>query len=441
MEAVSLVLQEAGTLVKVGHWSAALFLAILVASSLGLSGCDSNSYSAAIRYLVRTDPLVTTNSLGPPDNPGGERHAPDRPGQLPIFSAKDLLDFPNPYFLNAGQEQENNLIKDGKMIDPTRMSAENRKTLQDALDELFGTPAHPKVDGISDKVREELGLTTEVLEKGSYYYRIQCLHCHGVTGNGRGPTSRWVNPHPRDYRRGLFKFQSVNQVDGLQKPSRADLMRTLEEGIEGTQMPSFALLGTHDLETMVSYVIHLSIRGEAEFTTIKRNFNPTTLELNPEADLAKDLQKVTKVLANSWASSQKPDMAIPVVAYPKYTDEQMRESVERGRALFLANEKDLEKLKVKGAASCVSCHADYGRKATFRFDEWGTLVRPADLTRGKYRGGSRPVDLYYRIHSGINGSLMAPFGSLSGEQIWDLVNFVRALPYKGMRDKFGINLN
>src|SRR5207253_3229426 len=99
-----------------------------------------------------------------------------------------------------------------------------------------------------------------------------CLHCHGVTGNGRGPTARWVNPHPRDYRQGRFKFQSVDQAEErgtVLKPRREDLLQTLMEGLEGTAMPSFRVLSQKDLNALVSYVIHLSIRGEAEYVAIK----------------------------------------------------------------------------------------------------------------------------------------------------------------------------
>src|SRR5215472_19025967 len=101
--------------------------------------------------------------------------------------------------------------------------------------------------------------------------------------------------------------------------------------------------------------------------------------------------------------------------------------------LFKTVKTKLQEFGVKVSASCVSCHKDFGRQATFRFDDWGTLVRPADLTRGVYRGGGRPVDIYYRIHSGINGSGMISQGkNLNPEQIWDVVNFVRALPYPEM---------
>jgi len=181
-----------------------------------------------------------------------------------------------------------------------------------------------------------------------------------------------------------------------------------------------------------------------EFTTIRRNFqfdpNLAALDLVPGKDPVKDMKRITKLIGEAWLSAQ--NQAIKVAPYPKYTEKEMKESVKRGWALFLADEEELAELKIKGSASCVSCHKDYGRQGTFRFDDWGTLVRPADLVRGVYRGGGRPVDIYYRIHSGINGSGMAPFGaSLSGEQLWDIVNFVRTLPFKGMRDKFSIHID
>jgi mono/diheme cytochrome c family protein len=62
------------------------------------------------------------------------------------------------------------------------------------------------------------------------------------------------------------------------------------------------------------------------------------------------------------------------------------------------------------------------------------MVRPRELPRGHFRGGRRPVDIYYRIQSGINGSgMLKQGGLLSPDQIWDVVNFVRALPYPAMR--------
>jgi mono/diheme cytochrome c family protein len=64
-------------------------------------------------------------------------------------------------------------------------------------------------------------------------------------------------------------------------------------------------------------------------------------------------------------------------------------------------------------------------------DDWGNPFRPANLNRGVYKGGRRPIDLYWRIAKGINGAkMMAHYPTIEPEKIWDLVNFVLALPYE-----------
>ena len=58
-------------------------------------------------------------------------------------------------------------------------------------------------------------------------------------------------------------------------------------------------------------------------------------------------------------------------------------------------------------------------------------VVPRNLRHGVYRGGRRPLDLYYRIYAGINGAPMpAAKGAVSPEDIWHIVNYVRSLPYE-----------
>ena len=58
-------------------------------------------------------------------------------------------------------------------------------------------------------------------------------------------------------------------------------------------------------------------------------------------------------------------------------------------------------------------------------------IPPRNLRQGIYRGGRRPLDLYYRIHAGINGAPMpAAKGTISPEDIWHIVNYVRSLPYE-----------
>ncbi len=59
----------------------------------------------------------------------------------------------------------------------------------------------------------------------------------------------------------------------------------------------------------------------------------------------------------------------------------------------------------------------------------GQSSAPANLNRGVYKGGRRPIDIYWRISKGINGAKMPAHNTaLDPAKIWDLVNFVLALP-------------
>ena len=58
-------------------------------------------------------------------------------------------------------------------------------------------------------------------------------------------------------------------------------------------------------------------------------------------------------------------------------------------------------------------------------------IVPRNLRQGIYRGGRRPLDLYYRIHAGINHAPMpAAKGTVTPEDIWHIVNYIKSLPYE-----------
>ncbi|MEM9703113.1 MAG: c-type cytochrome, partial [Planctomycetota bacterium] len=58
----------------------------------------------------------------------------------------------------------------------------------------------------------------DLLSDGRALYTVHCMHCHGSTGAGDGPTAKYLHPLPRDYRLGKYKFISTGSPDGL--PSR-----------------------------------------------------------------------------------------------------------------------------------------------------------------------------------------------------------------------------
>jgi mono/diheme cytochrome c family protein len=422
-----------------------------------LAGCDDDGrYPAALRYPERTDVLVkdppTTDFRTPPAPPGqlDERIKKDAAGK--IFPSVDP---------EAKDDKGQPVI-----------TKDDRRQIRAALEEIFGTPAKPSVEPAdperaggrkADEAREnaklysqalaeqmqQFGVTEEdvdvlfvdaetlskgagdvrrrTLARGSELYRRHCLHCHGLAGDGRGPTGAWVDPHPRDYRQGMFKFLSTNKAQaGTGKPRKDDLLRTLEKGIDGTSMPAFGLLPRRELEQLVSYVIHLSLRGETEYQTLYTLAkNRASIPDENEGGLKKFVYQQAALLTAQWAMMSKLEPNKPP-AYP-YDDadkEQMAESIRRGHQLFLN----------KGV--CITCHYDYGRQSAYRYDTWGTMVKPRNLTEGNYRGGRRPIDIYWRISGGIAPSGMSKLPDGTSEQeTWDLVNFVQALPYPAMLPK------
>ena len=117
-------------------------------------------------------------------------------------------------------------------------------------------------------------------QAGGYsLYRRNCLHCHGVSGAGDGPTAPFLYPTPRDYRKGIFKFTSTPSG---KPPHRSDLRRTISNGLHGTSMPAFhSLMTAAEIEQVIDYVIFLSMRGETEALLIEEAF--TSDEKDPNA--------------------------------------------------------------------------------------------------------------------------------------------------------------
>jgi mono/diheme cytochrome c family protein len=335
----------------------------------------------------------------------------------------------------------------------------------------FGKP-DPQADD-DHKNRREAGWR---LVDGRNLYMTHCVHCHGVSGDGDGPTARFLNPLPRDYRLGKFKFKSTL---GPLKPSRHDLTHVLQEGIPGTYMPSFVLLGEERLGLLVDYVRWLSIRGDTEIRLANELLNMSATEDDVKQAVADDESKkltradvvasvlksineelpalvndISTGLAEDWAKAELPESVV-VPEHPRTPP--TKDSIDRGRKLFLSQ---VEGKKTK----CVDCHGPLARgdgTSTEEFwpipdakparkyevpglhDDWGHPQKPRDLTRGIYRGGRRPVDIYRRIFAGITGTQMPGFGGtiLKDDEIWDVVNYVLSIPFDGKQSAYPTDLD
>ena len=66
-------------------------------------------------------------------------------------------------------------------------------------------------------------------------------------------------------------------------------------------------------------------------------------------------------------------------------------------------------------------------------------IRPRNLRMPVFRGGNRPEDTYRRIINGIEGTPMPSSPTLTPEEIWALVAYVRAMPYELSDEGIGQN--
>jgi len=294
-------------------------------------------------------------------------------------------------------------------------------------------------------------------------FRQHCVHCHGITGDGDGPTAEFVMPYPRDFRKGKFKFTSTDTPD---RPTRGDLHRTLMEGIPGTAMPSFRLLAQDELDSLIEYVAYLALRGEVE-TLITGRIRDNGEDLTDPEIQASIVSDDLLGMAGQWQNAEQK-IVIPKERTPP-TPEQLAASVEAGRKLFTSEK-----------AQCSKCHGPIGsgdgwaqakvwagqpQPGTLgdlftlpnELDDWnkdkvdgtghirpadiyfalpGQQVRPRNLRQGIYRGGRRPVDVYRRIAASIKGTAMPALGkTLTPDEIWNLVDFVRQLPFEDGSDE------
>lgn len=368
----------------------------------------------------------------PPAEDGAEGETA-RDQWLPITRGMEVLFVSGPAFEHLKAEGEA-----GRAVPPILIESYDETSRTVTLQQPL-----PVVPGAGDRVVLGPG---EVLKHGRLLYAEHCQHCHGVSGDGAGPTAQYLNPRPRDYRLGIFKFTSTGTPN---RATREDLARTIEDGIPGTYMPSFKLLTPDESTAIVEYVLWLACRGETELKRVQvlaLDYSQEAAAEDPQTTLQNlaaaikdqfptDLDDEATQIADAWTEGQTAEVAI--VPKANRTPSELA-SIKRGRELFLS-----------ATAKCSTCHGDAGRGDGAQtllvqkdkagrdrdvpglFDDWGNEIRPRDLTSGIYRGGRRPVDIYRRIYAGIKGTPMTGFGtSLSEEQIWDLVNYVLSIPFE-----------
>lgn len=229
--------------------------------------------------------------------------------------------------------------------------------------------------------------TPQLVEQGRVVYFQRCSFCHGLLGDGDGPAAGFLDPRPRDFTLGTYKFRTTQSG---KLPTDEDLFRTVSRGLSGTAMQAF------DDE-----VIKNGLSEEARWAVIAyiKTFAPEFKD--PQYDPYKQ-----------------------VVALPKNQPAMSAETIAKGKAVF-------------ERAKCWECHGKQGRgdgqKAFDRTDDWGFPIRIRNVTHPwKIKGGDAVEDIYMRFTTGINGTPMPSFveGVKSAEDRWFLASYVKSLQHK-----------
>ena len=94
--------------------------------------------------------------------------------------------------------------------------------------------------------------STETRDAGERTYDRYCVGCHGPDGQGRGEAAVFLNPKPRNFINGSYKYFHFDEAGPL--PSDDSLEITIRNGLAGSSMPAFPLLTRQEVQSVIAYV-------------------------------------------------------------------------------------------------------------------------------------------------------------------------------------------
>jgi len=249
-------------------------------------------------------------------------------------------------------------------------------------------------------------------------YQLRCAICHGEKGAGDGPAAEFLDPRPRDFTRGLWKYKTS---PGDLPPRDVDLHNIIKSGLVGTSMPGWSA--------------KLTVQQIRDLVALVKQFD-TSGTWAPKDAKNEDFDKEGRYL--------KPNLRVVTEEEP--TDGRISysaESVALGKKVFEEN--------------CRKCHGQAGRgnitSGKFLEDDWGQRIWARDLTKPwtwrmteassetdqTAHGGARRDEtirnIYTRVSVGIRGTPMPAHGAadagekdaISRENLWHVANYAYSL--------------
>lgn len=239
-------------------------------------------------------------------------------------------------------------------------------------------------------------------QRGAAVYARYCIGCHGPEGLGDGTVSSFLEPLPRNFQKGNFKFRSTPYGT---LPAVADILQVITCGLPGSAMPGFPLVPEQQRRDVATYVRELAMFGKG------RTFLEDELEERGKATTA-DLGAKVLAEVRTMVEADYAGKAVTVPASPNVTEE----LIAAGKEAY--------------ANQCVACHGATGRgdgTSSFHLRDWKDSAIPArDFTSGVFRAGSTPEDLFRRMRTGLSGTPMPQIYG-SDEDLWALAHYIISL--------------
>lgn len=213
------------------------------------------------------------------------------------------------------------------------------------------------------------GEPDDQVARGKAVYERRCVGCHGAKGDGNGPAATFLDPRPRNFTIGAFKFRTTPSGS---LPTDGDLYRTLARGVRWTAMPTWHELPEKDRIAVIAFI---------------------------------------KTFSSRW-KEEKPEPPIVIGDPP----EPAPELLVRGKELYTK-------------AKCFQCHGDGGKgdgpSADELEDDLKFKIRPADFTKGQFKGGGDVRDIYRTMTTGLDGAPMPSFvDSMKDDERWAISYYV-----------------
>jgi len=215
---------------------------------------------------------------------------------------------------------------------------------------------------------------------GAEVYRLRCIPCHGVNGNGKGIYAARLLVPARDFTKGVYEIRST--PSGA-LPTDEDLFRSVSRGLHGSAMIPWSWLPEDERWAVVEHV---------------KSFSPRFRE-----------------------EARGEPLAVP--EQPAETPELLA----RGDLAWQRN-------------GCSKCHGEAGEgdgpsAPTLRRDG-GRPIRPLAFSGGRFLRGESLRDLWLTLATGLDGTPMPSYAAAPPDELWALAAWVRAragLPASGAR--------